>query len=161
MINYRHSNSPTWSKRLSMPPLALWLTIADGRITCRRCTARSKRSQEQCRRPALRTSRTAKCQFHGGASTGPRTPEGRASIAEVHRRHGLETRLVRIARSEASAKLRALDDIARLVGLMHGSRPTGRKPLGYTPIQTLEQAMAYRDSHPVHPVSPGVKVPRD
>ena len=54
------------------------LVTADGNITCRRCTAMSKRSGEQCKKPALKTSRTQKCEFHGGRSTGPKTAEGKA-----------------------------------------------------------------------------------
>ena len=54
------------------------IVTAGGKITCKRCTAKSKRSGEQCKKPALRTSRTQKCQFHGGRSTGPKTEAGKA-----------------------------------------------------------------------------------
>ena len=54
------------------------LVMAGGKIICRRCTSRSKRSGEQCKKPALKTSRTQKCEFHGGRSTGPKTEAGKA-----------------------------------------------------------------------------------
>jgi hypothetical protein len=49
------------------------LTTAGGRIKCLRCTAQSSRTKEQCARPALNSSRTQKCQFHGGRQSGPKT----------------------------------------------------------------------------------------
>jgi hypothetical protein len=53
------------------------LVTAGNKITCARCTAKSKRSGEQCKKPALKASRTQKCEFHGGRSTGPKTKVGR------------------------------------------------------------------------------------
>lgn len=40
-----------------------------------KCGARRKRDGQPCEARALRNGR---CRFHGGLSTGPRTPEGRA-----------------------------------------------------------------------------------
>ena len=45
---------------------AQYLQTAGGKITCLRCTAKSTRTKPQCGRPAIKTSRTQKCQFHGG-----------------------------------------------------------------------------------------------
>ena len=45
------------------------LSTAGGRIRCARCTAQSSRSKQQCGRPTLKTSKTQKCQFHGGGLT--------------------------------------------------------------------------------------------
>ena len=42
-----------------------FLSTAGGRITCLRCTANSSRTKKQCGRPALITSKTKVCQFHG------------------------------------------------------------------------------------------------
>ena len=47
------------------------------------CGARKKHGGQPCRGVALRSGR---CKWHGGLSTGPRTPEGRARIAESNRR---------------------------------------------------------------------------
>ncbi len=64
------------------------LMTAGGKIQCLRCTAKSSRTGIQCGRPALKSSKTQKCQFHGGRSTGPRTAEGKARIAALHTKHG-------------------------------------------------------------------------
>lgn len=103
-----------------------------------RCTARSSRSGLQCGRPALKSSHGAKCQYHGGRGSGPKTPEGRASIAAARTQHGRETRQARAERSAASAKLSQLDDAARLLGMMDGPRTRGRKANGYVPLKTLD-----------------------
>ncbi len=114
------------------------LITANGKIRCARCTARSTRSGLQCGRPALKSSRASKCQFHGGRGSGPKTPEGRASIAAARTVHGRETRQARSERSAASAKLSQLEDAARLLGLMNGPRTRGRKAAGYVPLRTLD-----------------------
>ena len=54
------------------------LVTASGKITCLRCTAISKRSGEQRKKPALKTSRTQKSGFQGGRSTGPKTEADKA-----------------------------------------------------------------------------------
>jgi hypothetical protein len=51
------------------PPL---LITAGGRIRCTQCTAQSKRTKVQCRAPATKGKKV--CKFHGGSSTGPKTP---------------------------------------------------------------------------------------
>jgi hypothetical protein len=115
-----------------------FLLTARGHIRCHRCTARSTRSGLQCGRPALKASRTQKCQFHGGRGSGPKTAEGPASIAAARTVHGRETRQARAERSAASAKLSQLEDAARLLGLMNGPRARGRKAAGYVPLRTLD-----------------------
>ncbi len=117
----------------------LFLTTA-GKIQCLRCTAISNKTGLQCRRPALKASRTQKCQFHGGNSTGPKTAEGKARIAALHTVHGQETRVKREQRSAASARLSQLEDAAHLLGMMTGPRGRGRKARGYVPVKTLEDA---------------------
>jgi hypothetical protein len=115
------------------------LFTAGGKIRCPRCTANSSRTKQQCGRPALKTSTTQKCQFHGGWSTGPRTKEGKARIAALHALHGQETRAKRDQRSAASARLSQLEDAAYLLGMMTGPRSRGRKARGYVPVKTIEQ----------------------
>ena len=92
----------------------------------------------QCGRPALKTSTTQKCQFHGGKSTGPKTAEGKARLAALHTVHGRETKEARKERSAASARLSRLEDAAYLMGMMQGARTRGRKASGYVPVRTLE-----------------------
>ena len=65
------------------------LTTAGGRHVCARCTAKSKTTGLQCGRPALKASRTQKCQFHGGrGNSGPKTPEGKARAIAAHTKTG-------------------------------------------------------------------------
>jgi transcriptional regulator with XRE-family HTH domain len=47
-----------------------------------KCGARTRRGAP-CQRKALPNGR---CKFHGGLSTGPKTPEGRARVAEAQRK---------------------------------------------------------------------------
>ena len=99
---------------------------AGGRIYCQQCTAQSKRTGEQCRAPAI--SGKTKCRFHGGKSTGPKTPEGRQRCAEARTVHGRETTTMRMQRSLASARLAVLESVGFGLGLMTGTRTPGRRP---------------------------------
>ena len=115
------------------------LLTADGKIRCLRCTARSSRSGLQCGRPALKNSRTQKCQFHGGRSPGPKTAEGRRRIVATHTVHGRETKGARAGRSAAAARISRLVDAGRLLGMISGPRPRGRRAAGYVPVRTLDE----------------------
>ena len=77
-----------------MQPIVHLLSVAGSSSQCARCTAMSKRTKEQCGRPALKSSKTQKCQFHGGRGSGPKTPEGRQRVAQAHTVHGRETRQI-------------------------------------------------------------------
>ena len=68
------------------------------------------------------------CRTHGGASTGPKTPEGRQRCAEAKTIHGNETRKARTERAQAMRRLRALEDLGHALGIMQGARTPGRKP---------------------------------
>src|SRR5271165_4863797 len=50
-----------------------------------RCGAKARTTGCACRAPAMANGR---CRSHGDKSTGPRTPEGRASVARAHTTHG-------------------------------------------------------------------------
>jgi hypothetical protein len=54
-----------------------------------KCRARC-RGGHSCR--ATVVDGTLRCRMHGGLSTGPRTPEGRAAIAESNRRRAMLSR---------------------------------------------------------------------
>ena len=54
-----------------------------------RCGAKTRKGTA-CQRPA--NKKNGRCRLHGGASTGPRTKEGRARIAEANLRHGKFTK---------------------------------------------------------------------
>lgn len=74
------------------------LVTAGGKISCNRCQGISRRTKLQCGAPALKTSKTQKCKFHGGASTGPKTAEGRQKISVSLLVHGHETNSIRAER---------------------------------------------------------------
>lgn len=99
---------------------------AGGRITCLQCSAKSKRTGIQCRAPASKGK--TKCRFHGGASTGPKTEQGRQRCADAKAIHGNETRQARSDRAASMRRLRALEDLGHALGIMHGARMPGRKP---------------------------------
>ena len=51
----------------------------------RRCGAKT-RAGGACQNPAI--GGRSRCKLHGGRSTGPRTPEGKARAAAAHTKHG-------------------------------------------------------------------------
>ena len=108
------------------------LVTAGGRIKCRRCTAKSSHTKEQCKRPASKLSKTSKCSRHGGLSTGPKTEEGKNRIRAAHWKHGRETIKAKKRRSLMNLKIAKLEDMGRTVGLFRGPKRSGRKPNGYT-----------------------------
>ena len=123
--------------------MELSINIAGGRIQCLRCTAHSKRSGLQCGRPALRGSRTQKCQFHGGkGNSAPKTAEGKERVALAHPKSGQCTARAKWERSLHSAKLSQLEDIVYLLGMSAAARTPGRKSAAYTPISSLKSARA-------------------
>jgi hypothetical protein len=97
-----------------------------GRISCKQCQAKSKRTKQQCRAPALRGKQV--CKNHGGKSTGPKTIEGRQRCSEAKTINGNETRKARTERAAAMRQLRALEDLGHALGFMNGARTPGRKP---------------------------------
>lgn len=52
--------------------------------TVPRCGARTRHG-DPCKGPAMRNGR---CRMHGGASTGPRTPEGLERLRAARTKHG-------------------------------------------------------------------------
>jgi hypothetical protein len=117
------------------------ITLAGGRIRCPRCQALSKRSQLQCKKAALKDKSV--CRFHGGKSTGPRTQEGRLRIASAQWKHGESTKTKRLEQSESDARMRNFEDLLHVLGMTTAPRWRGRKPNGYVPIKTREQALAW------------------
>ena len=114
------------------------LSTLGGRVTCQRCQAKSKRTKLQCAAPALKGKRV--CKTHGGRSTGPKTAAGRQRCSEAKTIHGRETRETRNERSLASARLAVLEAIGFSIGLMSGSRTSGRPPNGRADIHPELQA---------------------
>ena len=93
-----------------------YIVTLGGRIRCPRCQAKSKRSQQQCRSPAIRGKRV--CRIHGGRSTGPRTQQGRNRCGAARTIHGRETRGIRAKRQQALAELKLLERVGKGVGIM-------------------------------------------
>ena len=124
---------------ISNPQLLLF--TAGGRIRCARCTAASSQTKLQCGRPALTTSKTQKCQFHGGRGSGPKTEEGRSRIATAHYKHGESTKAARAEYSKASAKLNQLEDALYILGLTTAPKTRGRKPSGYKPVRSVQDVV--------------------
>ena len=117
------------------------LVTAGGKISCTRCQGISRRTKLQCGNPALKTSKTHKCKFHGGASTGPRTTEGRQRISASLLVHGRDTNVIRAERQLKMLELRQLEDILVLTGGI--IRTAGAKPAGYRQIKTISEAYEY------------------
>ena len=150
-----------------------YLITGGGKIVCLRCTAKSSRTKLQCGRPAIKTSRTQKCQFHGGRPhseetlqriseasavrsqaikdgkleghtagsvkwNGPRTAEGKQRIAQAQLKHGFYSKAGLEAKHADAIKLRQLEDIAVLIGMIKGPRTRGCKPQGYRPITSMK-----------------------
>lgn len=102
------------------------ITTLGGRITCNQCQAKSKRTQLQCRGPAVRGKSV--CRMHGGSGSGPKTEAGRKRCADAKTIHGFDTRQTRTERALGMRRLRELEDRCYLLGIMSGPRTPGRKP---------------------------------
>jgi hypothetical protein len=106
--------------------LEQYLQTLGGRVTCKRCQARSKRSGLQCCAPAIVDKNV--CRFHGGKSTGPRTQAGIDKCSQSRWVHGNETSSIRMERSLASARLALLESVGFEFGFMSGPKSRGPKP---------------------------------
>ena len=106
--------------------LEQYLQTLGGRVTCKRCQARSKRTQNQCCAPAMLGKNV--CRFHGGKSTGPKTQAGIAKCGQTRLVHGRETSSMRMERSIASARLALLESVGFEFGIMVGLKSRGPKP---------------------------------
>ena len=122
--------------------LEQYLQTLGGRVTCKRCQARSKRTGNQCRAPAVALKNV--CRFHGGNSTGPKTPEGRQRCAQARTTHGNATTSVRLERSIASAKLAVLESVGFEFGIMSGLKSRGPKPHRMAQVLPELHALAQR-----------------
>ena len=112
---------------------AQYLQTAGGKITCLRCTAKSSRTKEQCGRPAIKTSRTQKCQFHGGR---PHTAETLKRISEANTLHGQATKAAKEQYTHDSALMHELEDAIAVLKMGEGPKIRGPKPKSYKPVRT-------------------------
>ena len=118
---------------LSADGKAKYLLTGGGKITCLRCTAKSTRTQQQCGRPAIKTSRTQKCQYHSGR---PHTAETLRRISEANTLHGQATKEAKEQYRHDSALMHELEDAIAVLKMGEGPRIRGRKPKGYKPVMT-------------------------
>ncbi len=102
------------------------ISTLGGRIKCNQCQADSKRSSLRCKGPAVRGN--SMCRMHGGKGSGPQTIEGRQRCAAAKTIHGFDTRQARTERALGMLRLRELEDLGHLLGIMSGPRTRGRKP---------------------------------
>ena len=134
-----------------MKTITSMLVTGGGKITCKRCSAKSKRSGEQCKKPALRGK--AVCEFHGGRSTGPKTAEGKARQRAAVVKTGDYTKEAMEDKARSVRVLAGLEDAMYVLNMTTMPRTRGRKPLGYVPLQTVEDVVKFALDNPLH--SPG------
>ena len=112
---------------------AKYLITGGGNIICLRCTAKSTRTKLQCGRPAIKTSRTQKCQFHGGR---PHSEETLKRISEANIIHCQATKEVKEQYRHDCALIHELQDAVYVLKMGEGPKIRGPKPKGYKPLRT-------------------------
>src|SRR5262245_61392874 len=75
-----------------------------------RCGAHARQTGAPCRAPAMTNGR---CRLHGGKSTGPRTPEGRANSALSNWKHGGFSFAAKEERREARSLINVVRGITK------------------------------------------------
>lgn len=124
------------------------LVTGGGKITCPRCKAMSKRSGEQCKKPAMRGK--AVCDFHGGRSTGPKTAKGKDRQRIAVLKTGNYTKEAMEDRARSMRVLHGLEDAMYVLKMTTMPRTRGRKPLGYVPLKTIEDIVRFALDNPLH-----------
>ena len=89
------------------------LVTAGGKICCRRCTGKSRRTGQQCGAPAETHSK--KCRFHGSRATGPTTLDGLERCALAKWQGKGESRHERVQARETSKTIRLLKKLLILL----------------------------------------------
>jgi hypothetical protein len=133
-----------------MKKITSMLVTGGEKITCRRCTALSKRSGEQCKKPALKSSRTQKCEFHGGRSTGPKTEAGKARQRAAVIKTGDYTKEAIEDKARSLRVLAGLEDAMYVLNMTTMPRTQDRNPKGYVPLITVEDVARFALDNPLH-----------
>ena len=115
-----------------------YLITGGGNITCLRCTAKSSRTKLQCGRPAIKTSRTQKCQFHGGR---PHSEKTLRRISEANTLHGNSTKEAKEQYRHSVELIHELQDAMHVLKMGSGPKIRGPKPKGYKPVNTQEDVV--------------------
>jgi hypothetical protein len=124
------------------------LITAGEKIVCARCAAKSKRTGEQCKKPALRGK--AVCDFHGGRSIGPKTQAGKDRHRAAVTKTGAYTKQAAEDRRSSKRVLHGLEDAMYVLNMTTMPRTRGRKPLGYVPLTTVEDVVKFALDNPLH-----------
>ena len=119
----------------------LTILTLGGRVKCKQCQATAKHSRVQCKKAALRGKNV--CRTHGGASTGPKTEQGRQRCAGAKTIHGTQTRETRKQNAISATKLLLLRELGNRLNLF-GPQPNGfpgRRPRDYpaTELMSVEE----------------------
>ena len=80
-----------------------------------RCGAKTRRGTS-CRSPAMKNGR---CRMHGGASTGPKTPEGIERIRRAQLKHGWYTKEAQAERLRSRRLMREVRAALTALRLIH------------------------------------------
>ena len=80
-----------------------------------RCLAKTRQGKA-CKNPAMK-NRT-RCKLHGGKSTGPRTPEGKARVAAAHTKHGRRSKAHMEKVRQINADLRRVIQQGKQAGII-------------------------------------------
>ena len=114
------------------------LVTGGGKIICLRCTAKSTRTRQQCGRPAIKTSRTQKCQFHGGR---PHSEETLKRISLANTIHGDATKAAKEQYRHSIELIHELQDAMCVLKMGEGPKIRGPKPKGYKPVLTQDDVV--------------------
>lgn len=124
------------------------IKTAGGKINCVRCQAKSKRTQLQCGKPALKGKPV--CQFHGGRSTGPKSEVGKARQKAAVTKSGKYTKESSESRASSMRMLHVLEDAMYVLKMTDAPRTRGRKPLDYVPLKTIDDVVKFAAGNPLH-----------
>ena len=80
-----------------------------------RCEARTRKGTA-CQNPPIKGK--SRCRLHGGLSTGPKTPEGKAACIAAHWKHGRRSRAYIETRKKIWADLRLIEIQMRQTGII-------------------------------------------
>ena len=92
----------------------------------------------------------AVCDFHGGRSTGPKTEAGKARQRAAVLKSGYYTKEAMEDRARSMRMLHGLEDAMHILKMTTMPRTRGRKPLGYVPLQTVEDVVKFALDNPLH-----------
>jgi len=98
----------------------------------------------------------AVCDFHGGKSTGPKTEAGKDRQRAAVIKTGNYTKEAMEDKARSARVLAGLEDAMYVLNMTTMPRTRGRRPLGYVPLQTVEDVVKFALDNPLHlPECPG------